>query len=133
MNFIPAYAPPGTPAGIQYYMVEIELITGTKVNADEEQHAGSQFAYYYGLITTEDTPDEGWKIKNIHYIPEDFLCAPMHSWFYPSEAIMQIVYGDNLKLIDKIDISFSMDIFSTTETGKKQIFWAVSGKTWSWE
>jgi hypothetical protein len=84
-------------------MVEIEVITGIKVNGNEEQYEGSQFAYYYGLITTEKTSDENWKIKNIYYIPEDFLCAPMHSWFYLSDAIVQIVYGNNLKLIDKID------------------------------
>ncbi|HAX51090.1 MAG TPA: hypothetical protein DCX82_03980 [Lachnospiraceae bacterium] len=103
LKLIPAYTPSRTPARIQYYMVEIEVITGIKVNGNEEQYEGSQFAYYYGLITTEKTSDENWKIKNIYYIPEDFLCAPMHSWFYLSDAIVQIVYGNNLKLIDKID------------------------------
>lgn len=103
LNLLPAYAPPDTPDGIQYYMVEIEIITGATAHTDEEYHQGSRFAYYYGLITTEKTFDEGWKIKDIYYIPEDFLCAPMHGWFYLSDAVVQIVYGDNLKLIDQID------------------------------
>ncbi len=103
LKLLPAYAPPGTPEGTKYYMVEIEIITGVKAATEKEYHQGSQFAYYYGLMTVEKTPDEGWKIQNIDYIPEDFLCAPMHSWFYLSDAVVQIVYGDNLKLIDQID------------------------------
>lgn len=103
LKLLPAYAPPDTPKDTKYYMVEIEIITGAKANTDKEYHQGSQFAYYYGMIEVEKTPDEGWKIKDIYYIPEDFLCAPMHSWFYLSDAVVQIVYGDNLKLIDKID------------------------------
>ncbi len=103
LKLIPAYAPPGTPQSTKYYMVEIEVITGAKVNDGEEYYPGSQFAYYYGLIAVEQTPDKGWRIKDVYYIPEDFLCAPMHSWFYLSDAVVQIVYGSNLKLIDKID------------------------------
>ena len=103
LKMLPAYAPPHTPKDTKYYMVEIEIITGAKANTDKEYYQGSQFAYYYGMIEVEKTPDEGWKIKDIYYIPEDFLCAPMHSWFYLSDAVVQIVYGDNLKLIDKID------------------------------
>ncbi len=104
LKVAPAYAPPGTPPdNIKYYMVEIEVITGVKVNTDEEYNQGSQFAYYYGLITVEKTSEGGWKIKDTNYIAEDFLCAPMHGWFYLSDAIVQIVYGDNLKLIDKIN------------------------------
>lgn len=103
LKLLPAHAPPDTPHGTEYYMIEIEIITGAKVNTDKEYDQGSQFAYYYGLITVENTPDEGWKIKDIDYIPEDFLCAPWHHWFYLSDAVVQIVYGHNLKLIDKID------------------------------
>lgn len=103
LKLLPAYTPPDTPYGTKYYMVEIEVITGAKATSDAEYNQGSQFAYYYGLVTVEETPGEGWKIKDIGYIPEDFLCAPMHSWFYLSDAVVQIVYGDNLKLINKID------------------------------
>lgn len=103
LKVAPAYTPPDTPSNIKYYMIEIEVITGIKVNTDEGYNQGSQFVYYYGLITVEKSNEEGWKIKDINYIPEDFLCAPMHGWFYLSDAVVQIVYGDNLKLIDKID------------------------------
>ena len=103
LKLLPAYAPPDTPDDTKYYMVEIEMITGVKANTDKEYDQGSRFSYQYGLIAVEKTTDEGWKIKNIYYIPEDFLCAPMHNWFYLSDAVVQIVYGDNLKLIDKID------------------------------
>ena len=103
LTLLPAYAPPDTPKGTKYYMVEIETITGPKMDDNKKYPQGSYFAYYYGLVTVEDVPGEGWKIKSIDYIPEDFLCAPMHGWFYLSDAVVQIVYGDNLKLIDKID------------------------------
>ncbi|MEA4969974.1 MAG: hypothetical protein VB051_05500 [Candidatus Pelethousia sp.] len=103
LKLLPAYAPPGTPHSTKYYMVEIEMITGVKANTDNEYKQGSQFSYHYGLVAVEKTLDKGWRIKNIYYIAEDFLCAPMHSWFYLSDAVVQIVYGDNLKLIDKID------------------------------
>lgn len=103
LKLLPAYAPPDTPHDTKYYMVEAEVIAGAKVGKDDEYPQGSQFAYYYGLIAVEKTPDGGWRIKDIYYIPEDFLCAPMHSWFYLSDAVVQIVYRDNLKLIDKID------------------------------
>ncbi len=103
LKLLPAYAPPGTPHSTKYYMVEIEMITGVKANTDKEYKQGSQFSYHYGLVAVEKIPDKGWKIKNTYYIAEDFLCAPMHSWFYLSDAVVQIVYGDNLNLIDKID------------------------------
>lgn len=103
LKLIPAYAPPGSFPNSAFYMVEIEVITGVKAETEEEYRQGSRFAYYYGIVTTEYSPDRGWKIGQIRYIPEDFLCAPWHSWFYQSEAVVQIVYGDNLKRIDQID------------------------------
>lgn len=103
LKLLPAYAPPGTPPEIQYYMVEIEVITGEKTEKENKAHSGSQFAYYYGLVTAKQEESGGWKIQSIDYLPEDFLCAPWHSWFYLSDAVVQIVYGDNLKLIDRIE------------------------------
>lgn len=103
LKIVPAYIPPATPSNIKYYMVEFEAITGAKVNDDRGYNQGSLFAYYYGLATVKKTTEDGWKIDNTDYIPEDFLCAPMHGWDYDSEAIVQIVYRNNLKLIEKID------------------------------
>lgn len=103
LKLLPAYAPPDTPDDIKYYMAELEMITGAKAYTDSEYDQGSLFAYHYGLITVKKTSDDGWKIENICYIPEDFLCAPTHGWFYLSDVVVQIVYGNNLKLIDSID------------------------------
>lgn len=103
LKLIPAYAPPDTPSDIKYYMIEIEVITGAKAETDAEYNQGSHFAYDYGLITVEKAPEDEWKIKNIDYIPEDFLCAPLHGWFYYSDSAVQIIYINNLKIADKID------------------------------
>lgn len=100
LKLLPAFPPQGTPENIRYYMAEIEIIGGVKEN---ETNKGSRFAYTYGLITVQSEQKMGWKIKDIQYIAEDFLCAPEHGWFYLSNAMVQIVYGENLKLIDRID------------------------------
>lgn len=119
LKMMPAYVPPGTPVNVRYYMVELEVITGVKSSINEVNNQGSQFAYYYGLLTLEKTPNEGWKIKEIDYIPEDFLCAPTHGWFYLSESVVGIVYQDNLGLIEKID---------RTEQEEDQIYIYASGQ-----
>lgn len=103
LKILPAYSPPGTPLNMRYYMVETEFITGYRVTDGDDYNEGSLFAYYYGLITVEETQSKGWKIKCIDYIPENFLCAPTHGWFYLADAVVEIVYRDNLKLIDGID------------------------------
>jgi hypothetical protein len=84
-------------------MVEIKMITGTKANNDEGYNQGSLFKYYYGLVVVKKMPKDGWKISSIDYIPEDFLCAPMHGWDYDSNAVVQIVYGNNLRIIERVD------------------------------
>lgn len=104
LKIYPAYIPPQTPHTIQYYMVEIEVITG-KQNSEERRKYNQQisyFAYYYGIITVERTPKDGYKIKQIDYLPEEFLCAPLHGWFYDADAVIEIVYKQNLKIIDTI-------------------------------
>lgn len=99
----PLPAPPGTPAGTEYYMVEIEAITGQKENGGPDSYRNqiSYFEYYYGIVTTKKE-GEGWKIEKIDYLPEEFLCAPYHGWFYDAGAVVQIIYSENLKIIDKI-------------------------------
>lgn len=119
LKLLPAYAPPGTPQNTKYYMVEMEVITGAKVTTEQEHSQGSRFAYYYGLITVEETPNEGWKVKDIDYIAEDFLCAPMHGWFYLADAVVQIVYEGNLQLVDKTDKTEQKDcLISIYASGK---------------
>ncbi len=101
-----AYAPPGTPDTRRYYMVEIETIEGEKQNDPQENPV--HFSYHYGIVAVEkegerEGESENWKIADIAYIPEDFLCAPYHSWFYDASAVAGIVYQENLKLFDMVD------------------------------
>lgn len=102
LKLVPVYQPPDTPENIKYYMVETEIITGPKIedNNDNLPKPG-YFAYYYGLVTTEKTAKDGWKIKRIDYIPEDFLCHPMHHWDYDARYLAGIVYHDWYGIIDE--------------------------------
>ncbi len=103
LKLLPAYTPAGAPRDVQTYMVELEVITGAPQDAQKARGQGTAFVYYYGLVTVGKAPGGGWEIRETDYIAEDFLCAPTHGWFYLSDAVVQIVYGDNLKLIDRID------------------------------
>lgn len=79
LKLYPAYHPPGTPNNIKYYMVEIEVLTGPQYKGENDNKPQpGYFAYYYGLITVEKAVSGGWEIKSVDYIPEDFLCHPMH-------------------------------------------------------
>lgn len=103
LRVLPAYAPAGTPENRSYFMTEVELITGNPQDAaDGYGKRDTNFTYYYGLISTEQTADRHFLISQIDYIPEDFLCAPMHGWSYDAISIVQIVYQENLKMIDRI-------------------------------
>lgn len=104
LKLYPAYHPLNTPKNIKYYMVELETITGAPYSKDEEYKAKpTYFSYYYGIITTVFDKKEGWKIKSVDYIPEDFLCAPSHGWDWEGELFVHFVYHDWYKLIEKID------------------------------
>ena len=83
------------------YMVEVEMIAGAPEN--EEKRQGSIIRYYYGLVTAEEVSGEGWRIRQVKYLPEDFLCAPYHGWAYDAQAVAQIVYQENLHLFERID------------------------------
>ena len=99
-----AYQPANSAENILYYVAEIEVITGPPVtSANENTPQPSYFAYYYGLITAEKVPSEGWKIRRVDYVPEDFLCGPYHLWDWDAKALVEIVYGEWYKLIDKIE------------------------------
>lgn len=104
LKLIPVYAPSDTPKNIRYHMVEFEIITYPKYKKKEgNRPQPSYFAYYYGLITTEQIPLEGWKIKAIDIIPEDFLGAPYHLWYWDSTYVVRIIFGQWYKLIDEIE------------------------------
>jgi len=123
LKVYPTFTPPKTPDTIRHYMFELEVITGAS-NKDKTSYnrGGSYFAYYYGLITTEYTPQTGWKIKEVQYLPEDFLCAPWHGWVYSSESVVEYVYKDWYNLIDKIDKKEEKDdivyVYASNKTDK---------------
>lgn len=120
LKLYPAYIPPGTPGNIRYYMFETEAITGRPGKDDAELlKNGSLFDYYYGLVTIINVPDIGWKIESIDCFSEDFLCAPEHSWFYLSDAVVTFIYHDWYQLIDQIDkTEQNGDIISIYASGK---------------
>ncbi len=88
-----------------YNMIEIEVITGPKQSNSNQNFRYddqlSYFAYYYGIVTTTKEKEE-WRIDQIDYLPEEFLCAPYHSWFYDAEMVVPIIYIENLKIVDKV-------------------------------
>lgn len=100
LKLYPAYNNPDTEENLKNYMVEIETITGRKWNESSQKNE-CLFEYYYGIAQVEN--QGGWRIKKIDCYAEDFLCAPMHSWFYLSDAVVEIVYKENLKIVDKIN------------------------------
>ncbi len=107
LELTPSYDPAKTE-NTETFMFEIETIEGDKVKVRDEECKDCEhnhfvgFSYYYGVIKAEKT-DAGYKISCITMIPEDFLCAPEHSWFYLGDAVVEIVYKDNLGIIEKID------------------------------
>ncbi|WP_202708438.1 hypothetical protein [Sporosalibacterium faouarense] len=104
LKLYPAYESPSTPSNIKHYIVEIEVITGPPREEGEEYNSEpTYFAYYYGIITAVYEGSNGWKIKSVDYIPEDFLCAPYHLWDWDGKMFVEIVYRDWYNLISKID------------------------------
>lgn len=73
------------------YFVEIETIEGSTKET-------GVFAYYYGFVDLEKEGNQ-YKISDIHYFGENFLCAPYHGWQWEAEGNVQIRYGDWCKLI----------------------------------
>ena len=101
LKVYPLYTPPGASA--QRFMYEIEAITGPSAN-DKNAYGrdGSYFTYYYGVAEVTGDQNSGYALQSVEYIPEDFLCAPFHGWKYDTQYIVQYVYGDWHKIIDRI-------------------------------
>jgi hypothetical protein len=74
------------------YFVELEIIEGT----NEKKGV---FAYYYGYMYM--TKENGvYKIKDMQYGPENYLCAPYHGWNYDAELVVEIKYKDWCSLVE---------------------------------
>lgn len=104
LSLYEAYRPSETDEHINYYMIEIEVISGNKQCTDPTcSKSSSNFNYYYGIITTEKTELNEYKIDRIDYFTEDFLCAPYHGWIYSSEYVIELIYKESLNVIDTIE------------------------------
>lgn len=110
LQLYPLPNPEGTPPETEYYLVELEVITGKseKEAPGSPQEQISYFAYYYGIVTVQKA-EGGWKIQRIDYLPENYLCAPYHSWFYEATLVVPIVYQENIKLVDSVNDSLKKD------------------------
>lgn len=123
LKILPAYVPEGTPEDTEYFMVEIEVISGFPAkNSLPYAKTSTYFTYYYGIVTVKGTKEGGFRIERIDLLPEDFLCAPYHSWFYLADALVGIVFGDLYKIVDKIDSieqkGDEISIFASGKDGK---------------
>ena len=74
------------------YFVELETIEGTN------QPKGV-FAYYYGYIYLQKI-DSVYKIVNMEYTPQNFLCGAYHGWSHDAKYFVEIKYGNWCHLVD---------------------------------
>lgn len=81
------------PTSLRYF-IEIETIEGTDKDS-------TYFAYYYGYIYLSQEGNQ-YKIENIDFYGEDFLCAAYHGWAHNAEASVLIRYGDWCSLVKKL-------------------------------
>ena len=95
LHLTPAYQPPNTPDNITYYFVEVELLKGHQYTEDKAfRRYPNYFEYYYGIVTTEYDKEDGWKIKSVDYLPEIYLCHPLHGWDYHHKYFLGVVYNN---------------------------------------
>lgn len=81
------------PTSLRYF-IEIETIEGTDKDS-------TYFAYYYAYIYLSQEGNQ-YKIENIDFYGEDFLCAAYHGWAHNAEASVLIRYGDWCSLVKKL-------------------------------
>lgn len=82
------------PTSLRYF-IEIETIEGSEKN-------GTYFSYYYGYVYLSQEGN-GYKIENIEFYGEDFLCAAYHGWAHNAEASVLIRYGNWCSLLKKLE------------------------------
>ncbi|MGG3890522.1 hypothetical protein [Metabacillus fastidiosus] len=75
------------------YFAEIETIEGSLKGL-------TYFAYYYSFITIIRENDV-YKIDDLHFYGEDFLCASYHGWSHDAEAVVDTKYDNWYKLVSR--------------------------------
>lgn len=99
LHLTPSYQPSNTPDNIMYYFVEVEVLKGYQYTEDKaSREYPNYFEYYYGIVTTEYDKKDGWKIKSVDYLPEIYLCHPLHGWDYDHKFFLDIVYNGWYKM-----------------------------------
>jgi hypothetical protein len=73
------------------YFIEIEAIEGS------EKYMG-YFGYYYGFMYLTKEGNQ-YKISDIEFTGENYLCAPYHGWAYNAEYVVDIKYGEWCSLV----------------------------------
>lgn len=73
------------------YFIELETIEGS------EKPMG-YFGYYYGFIYVDKINGE-YKISDIQYHGENYLCTPYHGWEHDARSFVEIQYGGWCSLI----------------------------------
>lgn len=73
------------------YFIELETIQGSPSGM-------GMFAYYYGYVYLMEE-DGLYKISDIKYTGENYLCAPYHRWEWDAELSTDIRYGNWCNLI----------------------------------
>ncbi|MDD3503433.1 MAG: hypothetical protein PHE63_05050 [Eubacteriales bacterium] len=78
------------PSSMRYF-IEVETIEGSEKDV-------AYFAYYYGYVYILS---EGnlYRISDLEFHGEDYLCAPYHGWSYMAEAVVDIKYGNWCSLV----------------------------------
>ena len=82
---------PDASRNLKRYFVELETLEGS----DKPM---TNFGYYYGFIDLTKEKNS-YKISNMNFYGEDFLCAPYHGWSWLGEAAVEIKYGEWCNLI----------------------------------
>lgn len=94
LHFIPAFQLPTVHKNERHYFVEVEVLKGYPRAECKEGTKPNYFEYYYGLVTTVYQEEVGWKIKSVDYLPEVYLCHPLHGWSYNYEFFLGVIYNN---------------------------------------
>ena len=96
INLIKLKEVPVKEEGSKYkrYFVEMETIEGSEKDV-------AYFAYYYGFINVIKELNQ-YRISDLEFYGENYLCAPYHGWNYDAESVVGIKYGGWCSLVKEM-------------------------------
>lgn len=103
-----------------YYMVEVEAIQG-RANKGDMETAQGFFGYYYGIIGVKKEGMNGYRLDEIYFAPENWLCAPFHGWHYDAPSMIEIVFDTQMTITNVKTLSTDggeIYQYDTTMNGK---------------